>query len=122
MTAFKEHLKRCAEKVKNWPLWKRECIQSPISTDVSTADYKIGGGFGCHVRWFKPEEFDAWQGDGEAMFSVWGHQPRIPKVGETLLGNFQTTKIKFQFVEVEQCRDPADMFFGKVKPIAQGPI
>lgn len=50
---------------------------------------------------------------------VFGHRTPRPKVGQTLVGEFQKSWIKFEFVEVEYCRDPSDMFFGVVRAVEQ---
>lgn len=77
------------------------------------ADFKIGGGWGNHINWFSPSEF----GKETAYYSVYGHKPNIPRVGQTLMGEFEKSFIKFEFIQVEQETDPPDMFFGKVKAI-----
>lgn len=81
-----------------------------------TGDFTLGGGWGRHVSLFNAAEFNVHQ-----PVRVWGHfQPR-PKVGQTLVGEFQKSLIKFRFESVEYCRDPPDMFFAVVRAIDQGP-
>lgn len=84
-----------------------------------TGDYRIGGVWGCHVSWLDTKQFDGWDGGGDSLFSVYGHHPRIPEVGQTLVGEFKDSSIRFEFTEVDRQSDPTDMFFGKVKPIDQ---
>lgn len=58
----------------------------------------------------------------EADFTIhtgWGHLRSKPKVGDTLVGEFQTSFIKFEFTSVECPGSPPDLFFGKVKAIGQ---
>lgn len=81
-------------------------------------DFDIGGGWGCHVSWLNPEEFNADLTES-SVYSVYGHLPNRPSVGQTLLGDFKKSKIKFEFISVELMSNPNDMFFAKVKPIAQ---
>ena len=79
------------------------------------ADYKLGGFWGCHVSLSDPKNFDP---NAESI-RVYGHHPVRPKVGDTLMGEFQKSFIKFKFVKVKYCHDPADMFFAEVKAIDQ---
>lgn len=82
------------------------------------AKYKIGGGFGNRISWSNLNEFES-GGLEERIFSVNGHVPNLPRVGDTLMGEFVKSFIKFEFVEVDPCLDPPDMFFGKVKAVEQ---
>jgi hypothetical protein len=82
------------------------------------ADYKTGEGlWGNNIGWSQPEQFQ--KISDHKTFKVYGHCPRIPKVGQTLLGEFVNSWIKFEFVEVRPCGNPSDMFFAEVKPIEQ---
>lgn len=82
------------------------------------SDYEIGGSWGCHVSWLEVKEFES-DITEESLFSVYGHHPNRPSVGQTLLGDFEKSKIKFEFIKVKLVNDPNDMFFAKVKPIKQ---
>ena len=82
------------------------------------ADYTIHSGWGDHIDWNDPKEFSQKSLDKDT-FGVNGHLPIIPQKGDTLLGEFEKSFIKFKFVEVERCLDPNDMFFGTVKAIQQ---
>lgn len=79
------------------------------------ADYIIHAGWGDHIEWWNLNQ-GAINFNTEQL-EVHGHLTRIPRVGETLLGEFQKYWIKFEFVEVERPGDPPDQFFGKVKAI-----
>ncbi len=81
------------------------------------ADYRIHGGWGDHIEWLHPEDFESL--NENSVISVWGHLFEIPRIGQTLMGEFKKSFIKFEFVEVERMPDPPDMFFAKVKPIEQ---
>ena len=66
--------------------------------------FNIGGGWGCRIEWFQDSQ------------NVTGWQPVIPVVNDWLLAPMQSGKMGvFRFTEIERCRDPRDMFFGKVK-------
>ena len=85
------------------------------------ADFKIGGIWGNCIFWFNEEEFE---GDisEDSLFTVCGfksYPSRVPKAGDTLLGEFEKSWIKFEFVEINRKLDPSDQFCGKVKPIEQ---
>lgn len=81
------------------------------------ADYKIHTGWGDHIEWMSTD----WDkvNLGSDLLSVYGHMIRRPNIGQTLMGEFEKSFIKFEFVDVEYCHDPDDMFFGKVKAISQ---
>lgn len=89
-----------------------------ITLGKMTADHQIHGGWGNHIEWRDPHQFKDWDGSVK-KFDVWGHLPVHPKVGETILGEFENSFIKFRFVDVKHARDPKDMFFAKVEPIEQ---
>lgn len=82
------------------------------------ADFKIHGGWGDHIEWLSPEQFQK-EFTEKTLFSVYGHSFTIPKKGQTLIGEFKRSFMKFEFVSVERESDPPDMFFGKVKIIGQ---
>jgi hypothetical protein len=93
-------------------------MMSDKNKDIMCADYKICSGWGNSIAWSDATEFETnW--NENSVFRVHGWQSKIPKVGQTLLGEFNTTWTKFEFVEVERCGDPRDMFFAKVKPVDQ---
>ena len=81
------------------------------------ADFYIHGGWGNHVSW-SSRSFDGINLNTDTV-SVNGHMPIKPKVGDTLIGEFEKSFIKFEFVSVEYPGDPPDMFFGEVKAIEQ---
>lgn len=81
-------------------------------------DYKLGGGWGCHVSLSNPDEFSQIDLNTQTV-RVYGHITPRPRVGQTLVGEFQKSFIKFEFVNVEYCHDPQDMFFAEVKAVAQ---
>jgi hypothetical protein len=80
------------------------------------ADFTIHSGWGNHVEWLDDlSKIDL----NKDTVRVYGHMPRKPKKGDTLIGEFQRSFIKFEFVSVEYPGDPPDMFFGDVKAIEQ---
>jgi len=81
-------------------------------------DHTIHQGWGDHIEWVNPDEF-ATKSMETDTFRVYGHMPTIPKAGETLLAEMKLSFVKFEFVEVERCTDPPDMFFGTVKAVEQ---
>lgn len=78
-----------------------------------TGDYKFGGGWGCRITLTYPEQLQRF--DKDTIFDVNGHYTPIPKVGDTIIGEFEKSWMKFEFIEVKQMWNPADQFFGKVK-------
>ena len=83
------------------------------------ADYDVGGGWGNAIVWSDTDQFNKEWEEEEPKFKCYGFKRKIPSVGNTLKGEFASSWIVFEFVEVERCDDPVDMFFGKVKPIKQ---
>ena len=83
-----------------------------------TGDFRLGGGWGRHVSLFHPESFHTIDLAREPV-RVWGHWLPRPKVGQTLVGEFQRSHLKFRFEKVELCRDPPDMFFAEVRAVEQ---
>jgi hypothetical protein len=81
------------------------------------ADYKIGGGWGDHIEWL----VDDWSSVdfSKDKLEIAGHQRVTPKRGNTLVGEFEKSFIKFKFLDVRPCNDPPDMFFATVKAIEQ---
>lgn len=81
-------------------------------------DYELGGGWGNSIQLSNPEQFKYFNMD--TIFNVhgWKSYPQSkPKVGDTLVGEFEKSWMKFEFIEVEYKYDPPDMFFAKVKLI-----
>lgn len=83
-----------------------------------TGDYKLGGGWGCHVSLLDSDAFKDVD-LGKDTVKVYGHHPEIPKKGQTVVGEFQNSFIKFEFIRVEREDDPPDMFFADIKAIKQ---
>lgn len=81
------------------------------------ADYTIHTGWGDHVEW-NGVKWGNVNLDRDTL-PVYGHMPRPPRKGDTLMGEFTKSWVKFEFVEVSYPGDPPDMFFGKVKAIEQ---
>jgi len=81
------------------------------------ADYTIGGYWGNHIEWL----VDDWSkvNFNEDTLEVAGHTPIRPEKGQTIMGEFNKSWIKFKFIEVRYCSEPNDMFFAKVKAIDQ---
>jgi hypothetical protein len=71
------------------------------------------------LTWTNIEQFEKRPlADGE-LYDMVGFLWTKPKVGQTVCAEFERSWIQFEFVEVNPCRDPHDMFFAKVKPIKQ---
>jgi hypothetical protein len=83
------------------------------------ADFTNHAGWGDHIDWTRSEEFRNKALHGDNLYSVDGHLPVLPKVSQTLLGEFERSYVVFEFVAVDIPGDPPDQFFGKVKPIRQ---
>jgi len=81
-------------------------------------DYQLGGGWGHHVSLENERNFHKINLN-EQTVRVYGHITPRPKEGQTLVGEFQKSFIKFEFVDVKYCADPPDMFFAEVKAIEQ---
>jgi hypothetical protein len=81
-------------------------------------DYTLGGRWGRHISLTDPDQFFGTDLSKQTV-KVYGHFLPRPKVGQTLVGEFQKSFIKFMFVKVEYCNDPHDMFFADVRAIAQ---
>jgi len=48
-----------------------------------------------------------------------GHLHRIPRVGDKLRQLCESGKIaEFEFIKIERCDDPTDIFFATVKPLS----
>lgn len=79
-------------------------------------DCRIGGGWGCRVEWWPDSsQFEKKPFSYDTVYDVVGWLTPRPKVGETLLDEFERSWMLFEFVEVKTMRDPRDMFYGKVK-------
>ncbi|CAN8140033.1 hypothetical protein THIOSC15_10006 [uncultured Thiomicrorhabdus sp.] len=85
------------------------------------ADYEISSSWGDMVEWTHSavEQLQSAKLDEKTILEVYGFKQKIPEVGDTLMGEFEKSFMKFEFVEVRRCGDPADMFFAEVKIIEQ---
>ena len=81
--------------------------------------YKIGGGWGDSIQWQHPERFMKEELTSESLFAVYGFKQKMPKIGDTLIGEFTKSYMHFVFTEVEPCTDPSDMFFATVRLTGQ---
>lgn len=79
-------------------------------------DFKIHGGWGDSIEWSDIEQFNK-NANETTLFGVVGWLPDIPKIGQTLYGEFVNSHRLFKFVSIERQLDPRDMFFGKVRCI-----
>ena len=79
--------------------------------------FKMGGVWGSRIEWFDITEFT--NIDARETFRCHGWKSPRPNVGDTLLAEFESSWITFEFVSVHYCDDPADMFFASVRPIKQ---
>lgn len=82
------------------------------------ADFKIHYAWGDHIEWWSEEDWNKIDLNKDTV-RVWGHMPIKPRVGNTLMGEFEKSFIKFEFVSVEHVPDPPDMFFADIKAIEQ---
>ena len=88
--------------------------------DFDNPDYVLGGGWGCHVSLLDDEEtYTKTDLNKKHRIGVYGHYTPRPKIGQTLMIEGGKTWTMFEFLDVEYCNDPNDMFFGKVKAIGQ---
>jgi len=81
-------------------------------------DYEIGGRWGNHVSLWDKDKFSNTDLDTQ-LVRVYGHKSIRPHKGQTLIGEFRKSFIKFEFVKVDLCAEPQDMFFADVKAIDQ---
>lgn len=79
--------------------------------------FKMGGGWGNRIEWTYPNQFK--DVENQKTFRCHGWKTPRPNVGDTLLAEFESSWITFEFVSVDYCDDPADMFFATVRPIKQ---
>jgi hypothetical protein len=77
--------------------------------------YKMENSWGNTISWTIPDQF--LNPKERETFDCHGWQYRRPEIGDHLLAEFVKSWMTFEFVEVEYCRDPTDMFFAKVRPI-----
>lgn len=89
------------------------------NTNSDVADFNIGGGWGDAIKWSGAEQFNKYPLVSTSIFDCHGWKSIMPKVGQTLKAEFAKSWMIFEFVEVDQCKDPPDMFFAKVKPLRQ---
>lgn len=99
------------EKLERQTLMNREANQSPVNC------YAVGGQFGDRIEWSDTEQFDDMETRKEFRCHGW-KTPR-PKICDKLKAEFKRSWIEFEFVDVEYCSDPTDMFFAKVRPVKQ---
>lgn len=83
------------------------------SNNIKT--FEIGGDWSDSIQWCGNEQFTQKQ----EVFQCYGHKAVHPKVGDRLKGEFKKSWILFEFIDVEGCSDPQDMFFAKVRLIKQ---
>lgn len=76
--------------------------------------YRIGGSWGNHIHWSKPEQFKESLHSPRSDFEVYGHKPIIPKEGDILEGKLKKGLARFVFSEVKRHFDPPDMFSATV--------
>jgi hypothetical protein len=79
--------------------------------------HKLGGGWGNRIEWAGLEQFDNMENHQE--FHCHGWKTPLPKVGDTLLAEFEKSWITFRFVEIKRGEGVSDMFFGTVVPVKQ---
>jgi len=82
------------------------------------ADFKICSAWGARIMWSNRKQFQELDLNKD-LFDVDGHYTPVPRVGQTLIGEFEKSFIKFEFVEVKRYSDPPDMFSATVKCIEQ---
>lgn len=80
-----------------------------------TSLFEIGGTWGDSIQWSGTEQF----AQKQDLFHCHGHKAVHPKVGDRLKAEFKRSWILFEFVEVNGCSDPQDMFFAKVRLLKQ---
>ena len=89
-----------------------KCLKSP-------PDYRIAWTWGDHISWFPRTQFDDWSGQKNRQFVVVGHKWPHPRAGQTVVDTFKCGRqFVFEFVAIAAERNPPDMFWGTVRPIA----
>lgn len=72
--------------------------------------YKAGGGWGDRI------EIDKYAIDGKPLARVHGWKNPLPTKGDLLLIPMESEKtVVGEFIKIEPCGDPPDMFFADVK-------
>lgn len=88
-------------------------------------DFEIGGVWGDKIEWSGDNDFGSMS--EKSIFRVMGFKSatilskksNIPKAGNTIVGEFEKSYIKFEIIEIDWQNNPQDMFFANVKPIDQ---
>jgi len=71
------------------------------------------------LHWTNTEQFDRLPLGPDQSYDMVGWMWDKPRVGQTVCVEMQRSWVLYEFVEINPCRDPHDMFFAKVKPIEQ---
>ena len=83
------------------------------------ADHKIHSGWGDSILWFNQDFKDYDLNTDSIPVSGFAPPGKTPEVGQTLIGEFEKSSIKFEFVSVRKYDDPTDQFSGKVVAVEQ---
>lgn len=96
-----------------WPFKKKK---RPLATEVTPPphDDVIGGYWGNKIEWMTCD-------NDKEVWRIVGWKPlnQYPKVGNIILAEMQRSWIWFKITKIDPCRDPSDMFFADMKPVAQ---
>lgn len=87
---------------------------------MKPTEHKIGGCWGNMIQFTRPEQWDQ-EISFDSTFDVHGWKSDKPKVGDILRIEGSVSWMFGQFTEVRPCADPPDMFFGKIRLVAQQP-
>lgn len=82
-----------------------------------SSQFKMGGVWGNRIEWSDLTQFADMH--SRETFRCHGWKSPRPNAGDTLLAEFESSWITFEFVSVDYCKDPADMFFATVRPVKQ---
>jgi hypothetical protein len=99
-------------------LGRRRILHPATDEGRMSKEYKMGGGWGNTIKWTDVSAFDK-PFNERSRFRVVGWKPRKPRKGDTIKAEFEKSWIWFQFLKVEPCGDPPDMFFADVAPFRQ---
>lgn len=79
-----------------------------------TADHVLGGWWGNAIEIFSKPPYDF-----NKPIKITGWKTPMVKDGQTLLGEFTNSFVKFEIRNVEPCGNPEDMFFADAIAIEQ---
>ena len=100
-------------------LFKKEMTRVLDDKAWANPDYTLGGFWGNKVCLANPNEFKFLDFNKKQIVKIHGWHPERPQRGDTLLIEGKLSDMMFEFVDVEYCNNPPDMFFADIKILGQ---